>query len=124
MALQHFFADGQYLGARKIPDLRVYPGLEVRRHFSYAYYCGRCGEIWGRFLHDIADYTQLIQLPCRKHGDGLLSCHPTWLDMPTRFEPDWPLAATKREFELLLAEALQSMETVNEPTSQQTLAFA
>lgn len=110
MALQHFFADGEYLGARTIPDMRVVTGLEVRRHFSYGYYCGRCGEIWGRLLHDGASYTQLTHLPCRQHGGGLLSCHPAWFDMPTRFEFDWPIAATKREFNILLAEALQAIQ--------------
>lgn len=112
MALQHFFVGQHYLGARTIEDLRVIPGLEVRRHYSYAYYCGRCGDIWARLLHDDASYTQLIQLPCRQHGgDGLLACHPTWTDMPIRFEDNWPLDAIKYEFEATLAKAEKELKT-------------
>ena len=102
MALQHFIVEGQYLGARAIPDLRQVPGMEVRRHYSYVLYCGRCGEIWARFLHDGAEYTQLSQIACRKHGDGKLSCWPAWLDVPTRFEQDWPPAAVRWEFDRLM----------------------
>jgi hypothetical protein len=98
VALQHFFVEGEYLGARQIPDMRWVPGLEVRRHFSYVLYCGRCGEIWARFAHDGAGYTQLSHRPCAKHGDGRLSDEPTWTDLPTRLEADWPPAAIAYEF--------------------------
>ena len=102
MALQHFFLRGNYLGNREIPDLRVVPGLEVRWQHSHVLYCGRCGEIWARFAHDGAEYTQLEQRACAEHGDGRLSGYPTWFDLPTRFEPDWPPAAIEYEFKRLM----------------------
>jgi hypothetical protein len=102
MALQHFMVEGAYLGARTIPDMRIVPGLEVRRHFSYVLYCIKCGEIWARFAHDGAEYTQLEQRPCAAHGDGRLSCRPEFLDLPTRFEPDWPPAAIAYEFNRMM----------------------
>jgi hypothetical protein len=102
MALQHFILGQEYLGSRTIPDLRQVPGLEVRRHFSYVLYCGRCGDIWARLLHDGAEYTQLEQRPCAAHGDGRLSCRPEFFDMPTRFESDWPPAAIEYEFKRLM----------------------
>ena len=110
MATQHFFLGARYLGARSIPDWRVVPGLEVRWNFSYALYCGRCGEIWARFLHDRAEYTQLSHHPCRKHGGGELGCHSAWFDMPTRFEEDWPPEAIRYEFDVLIEHALKEME--------------
>jgi hypothetical protein len=111
MALQHFFIGPRYLGAREIDSYRRVPGLETRWHHSYCYYCIQCGEIWGRILHDKAKYHQLIQLPCAKHGgDGLLGCHPTWHDMPIRFEDNWPLDAIKYEFKASMAKAKKELE--------------
>ncbi|TXH42222.1 MAG: hypothetical protein E6Q97_36100 [Desulfurellales bacterium] len=98
MGAQHFFVEGKYLGCRQIPNMRLVPGLEVRPHFSYAYFCGRCGEIWGRILHDKAQWTQVEYRPCRKHGDGRLSAHPDWTDRPDRAEEDWPPEALTYEF--------------------------
>ncbi len=109
MAAQHFFLRGQYLGSRRIPDFRVIPGMEVRPHFSYALFCMRCGDVWARFVHDKAELTQVTCRPCREHGDGHLSDHPAWLDMPTRFEDDWPDAATQYEFETLFPRALEAI---------------
>ena len=102
MAAQHFFAQGRYLGCRTIPDYRVVPGLEVRWYDSRVLYCMRCGEIWGRLLHDQAPLAQLTIRPCAKHGDGRLACHPTWHDDPTRFEDDWPEAAVRYEYQASL----------------------
>lgn len=102
MGTQHFFTEGRYLGQRTISDNRVVPGLEIRPHFSYVMFCGICGEIWGRVLHDKARYTQIISRSCLKHGDGRLSCPLIWEDDPTRFEFNWPSDAVRREFEATL----------------------
>ena len=104
MALQHFFANGLYLGSRHIPDYRVIPGLEVRRHFSHVLFCPRCGEIWGRILHDGATYHQSTYRPCTKHGNGRLSeLHEH--GEPVYFELDWPADAVTYEFKRYLEQA-------------------
>lgn len=110
MASQHFFVEGRYLGSRLIPNYRKMPGLETRWHHSYVYFCGRCGDLWARFLHDQAEFTQLMNVRCRKHGDGVLQCHETWADLPLRFERDWPLAAKRYEFETLIGLAEEKLK--------------
>ena len=102
MAQQNIFLRDEYLGSRPIPDWRIVPGLETRWHFSYALYCGRCGDIWARFVHVGARYTQLTQRPCAEHGDGRLACCSAWHDVPMRFEDDWPPAAVEYEFKTLM----------------------
>lgn len=104
MSLQHFFVGPRHLGARQIPDLRVIPGLEVRFHHSYAYFCLRCGEVWGRLLHERADLTQCTIRPCLRHGDGKLSTTHFFAGEPTNFEDDWPPAAVAHEFAAELAQ--------------------
>jgi len=103
MAAQHFFVGNRYLGARKIPDFRVIPGLEVRRHYSYALFCMRCGAVWGRLLHDGAELTQCTIRPCLRHGDGKLSMTHHFEGEPFNFESDWPPAAVAHEFSAELA---------------------
>ena len=99
MSAQHIFAEGRYLGSRTIPDNRVIPGLEVRRHHSYALYCLRCGDIWARFLHDGATLTQLTCRPCRKHGDGRLASTHFAQGDPHNYASDWPDEAIAYEFQ-------------------------
>jgi len=104
VATQHFFVGQTYLGSRLIPDFRTIPGIEVRRHHSYALFCPRCGDIWGRLIHDGAGYTQLTHRSCVKHGDGRLSdLHEH--GEPIYFEKDWPKDAVKYEFERFLEQA-------------------
>jgi hypothetical protein len=98
MATQHFFVDGIWLGSREIETMRLVPGLEIRPHYSYVYFCMRCGEIWGRVLHDRAKLTQAVSRACSSHGDGRLSCPDEWFDVPLRVEGDWPPAAIRNEF--------------------------
>lgn len=104
MAAQHFFVGTRYLGSRTIPDTRCIPGLEVRRHYSYALFCMRCGEIWGRFLHERSTLTQCTIRPCLLHGDGKLSTSHFFAGEPTNFEADWPPAAIAHEFAAELAQ--------------------
>ena len=103
MAAQHFFLGSRHLGTRQIPDTRCIPGLEVRFHHSYAYFCMRCGDIWARLLHDRAPLTQCIVRPCLRHGDGRLSHTHFFAGEPTNFEADWPPAAVAHEFQAELA---------------------
>lgn len=103
MSTQHFFVDGRYLGSRQIPDHRIVPGLEVRRHHSYALFCMRCGEIWGRFVHDGAPLTQLTFRPCLRHGDGRLAFLHHNLGDPHNYDPDWPDEAVAHEFRAWMA---------------------
>jgi hypothetical protein len=114
MAAQHFFLGQAYLGHRMIPDLRVVPGLEVRRHYSQVYFCMRCGEIWGRMIHDKAELTQNFNRPCLEHGGGNFSTPFPWPETCLDFADDWPAAAIAHEFkvELRLAErALNQLES-------------
>lgn len=98
MGKQVFEADGQVLGSREIPNFLNLPGIAIRPHYSYAYFCCRCGEIWGRLRHEGAAYTQCIYRNCRAHGDGRLA-----MTFPSDREPigisfDWPREALLREF--------------------------
>lgn len=103
MASQHFFIEGRYLGSREIPTNRAVPGLSLRRHDSIVYFCGRCGEIWGRLLHDAATYTQCYNVACRLHGDGKLSFLWNTVGFEENyFEDNWPPEAVKYEFERFL----------------------
>lgn len=113
MASQQFYVDGRYLGARTIPDNFVVPGLAVRRHFSYAFFCLRCGEVWGRLLHLKGELTQVVGRPCRKHGDGRLSQTHFFAGEPYNFERDWPPAAIRHEFECELS--LAEREAISSP---------
>ena len=98
MAEQQFYVEGHYLGSREIPLNRVIPGLDIILHRSIAYFCPKCGEVWGRVLHVAADYTQCWQRPCSKHGDGRLGSLPyNHLGEPNNVEEDWPEAALRWE---------------------------
>lgn len=98
MGTQHFILGKSVLGSRRIPDNRVIPGLEIRRHHSYAFFCLRCGDIWGRLLHEGAPLTQCITRPCLAHGEGRFSFTHFFAGEPYNFERDWPPAAIKHEF--------------------------
>lgn len=102
MGAQHFFLGNRHLGVRQIPTMRIVPGLEIRPHHSYAYFCMRCGDIWARLAHDKAELTQCLVQPCRRHGDGQLGCHPNWSDEPRRVESDWPVPALQYELETVI----------------------
>lgn len=104
MGQQHFFVGTAYLGSRTIETNRVIPGLEVRPHYSYALFCMRCGEIWGRLLHDKSRLTQVITRPCLAHGCGRLSNNFEYAGEPLYYERDWPAAATRHEFLAILKE--------------------
>ncbi|HQR20775.1 MAG TPA: hypothetical protein PKV98_07905 [Burkholderiaceae bacterium] len=105
MARQTIFAEGRYLGSREIPSFIKIPGFETRPQHSYVYFCMRCGEIWARFLLDPPGLHQFRVRPCRKHGDGTLSCPPAWVDDPLHFNPSWPDAAVRWEFDIEMSKA-------------------
>ena len=110
MALQHFFVGGEYLGSRQIPDNRVVPGLEVRRHHSHALFCMHCGEIWGRILHEGAPLTQITCRPCLAHGDGMLGHWFYFSGDPHNYEDDWPKGAIRHEFQAILNHTIRKIE--------------
>ena len=86
------------------------PGLEIKRHDSYVYFCGRCGDLWARILHDKATWTQCYHLPCAKHGEGRLSTlHNLGNYEPLYFEANWPPAAVQYEFERFLDHATKEL---------------
>lgn len=123
MARQDFFAYGRYLGSRQIPTNRVVPGLEIRPHRSYAFWCGWCGDVWARIIHQASPFTDLEYRNCRKHGDprfasdGRLSHNAAWMDSPIRYEPDWPAAAVALEFEATLNHFIATQEGADAPQS-------
>lgn len=112
MARQSFFLGTRFLGSREIEPMRLIPGLEVRHHFSYAHFCGRCGDVWARIILEGATWTQLEQRLCPKHAnhqfsiDGRLSDNEAWLDSPIRYADDWPEGATRVEFDATLSHYL------------------
>lgn len=101
MATQTFEADGKVLGSREVPSF-VYSELEgaKRPTPSYAYFCPRCGEIWGRLRTEGAAYTQCCYRPCEAHGDGRLAQHWVRGEEPSLLARDWPKAALMRELEI------------------------
>lgn len=104
MGRQILEADGVVLGERQIEGFRKIPGFPIRPNDSYAYFCDRCGEIWGRLRHEGAGSTQCIYRACRKHGDGRLSMqYPA--GQPLGVAEDWPREALLREFLIELCEA-------------------
>lgn len=104
---QHFFLQGRYLGARQISAWFRLSGEAPRYQHSYVLFCGRCGDIWARLIVDGAPYTQVIQTPCRAHGDGRISCSPRWKDHPTCIDISWPSEAIRYEFERTLEQAIK-----------------
>lgn len=116
---QHFFVEGRYLGARQIDPWWKVSGMTTRWQHSHVFFCCRCGDIWGRVLVDKATYTQCTVRVCAKHGDGRLSCPPSWFDDPTGFDSDWPSAAIRYEFEqtIAYAEAVGKVVAVPEKTA-------
>lgn len=108
MGQQIFEADRQYLGQRLIPGFRrpedTWNGV-ARVTDSYAFFCPRCGEIWGRMVHEGATFTQCWSRNCAEHGDGRMA----WWNpagSPVGLAADWPRAALLRELmmEIRLAE--------------------
>lgn len=97
MATQVFEADGRQFGVREVPNFRdfgSYFGKMPER--SYVYFCNRCGSVWGGLYVVGADWTSVIQRPCKAHGDGRLSLEfPA--GQPLGIAADWPKAALARE---------------------------
>ena len=118
---QYFQLHKRYLGSRQIPALVVIPGFTVRRQFSYAFFCMRCGDIWGRLLAEDAYLAQIINRPCDKHGDGRLSRTFPTSDMPDAIGPDWPKAALLHE--LLCELALVGKDYTPSPGFEEILAL-
>jgi len=110
MARQTIFAEGRYLGSREVPSFIKIPGFDIRPQHSYVYFCMRCGEIWARFLLDPPGLHQFRIRPCRKHGDGALSCCPTWTDDPLHFDATWPPDAVRWEFDVALNQAMKEIQ--------------
>lgn len=67
---QHFFLNGAYLGSREIPTWTTLGGSEPPRvASSYLLICGKCGEIWGKMMHDHPEaFTQPVLSACREHA--------------------------------------------------------
>lgn len=103
MARQTFEVGGKVLGERSVPSF-VYSELEggKRPTPSYAYFCSRCGEIWGRLRTEGAQYTQCCYRACEAHGDGRLAQHWIRGEEPSILARDWPREALARELRLEL----------------------
>lgn len=114
MARQDFFAEGQFLGSRTIPHLWSPPETPPLISPSVAYYCHKCGEIWGRIRHELPGEGWFLRYAlCREHGDGRfipLSSSPT---DPTIFQDNWPSGAIHWEFESALRLAEKEVNHVN-----------
>jgi hypothetical protein len=101
VTILHMLADGAYLGSRDIPAFEKLRDFGPRATRSLAYFCPRCGEVWGRLATDPAGYTQCLDRFCLRHGDGRLGTlpynSPDWT--VSNVAADWPRAALLRELE-------------------------
>jgi len=107
----HYYEGSQLIGSREIWCALVRTaGDHVASVFypNIAHFCQECGEIWAREIMAFSfDYQPLLakkwsarEQLCPMHGGGeLLGEH---LDQ-------YPLSLLKREFNLLLAQACQSI---------------
>lgn len=98
MRRQHFFADGAHLGTREIDPLLRFPGEAPSLATHYAFFCPRCGEIWGRVHFEYEAQTRIVSRPCLRHGDGRLSASSRYHCLPLEFDESWPSAAIRHEF--------------------------
>ncbi len=121
MTHQYFQLRNRHLGSREIPRYVTIPGLAVRKHFSYAFFCMRCGDIWARLLSDEADLTQIVCRPCEKHGDGRLSRVFHTPDMPDAVGRDWPKPAL--QWELIRELSLVGEDYTPSPGFEEILAL-
>lgn len=123
MARQTFFVGARCLGSRDIPASTFTPGLGLRAIRSRAYFCGQCGDIWGRLLVDTAKFTELTQRPCLAHGDGRFSQFHNF-DEGTDFAADWPPAATAHEARAWLGYARNFSPSSDHPLTPYMEAFS
>lgn len=70
-----YFFGSSCLGHAMLPD-EVYPGAPAQYH-SHAFFCQRCGEIWGRvFVEQGTPHFDIHIRPCFQHSP-ILSV-PSW----------------------------------------------
>lgn len=70
-----YFYGGQYLGRVTLP-------LAATPPHQLAYFCRRCGEIWGRVLCSVGDSWDISTVPCRQHLPSAVS---DWGTIPGSF---------------------------------------
>ncbi len=108
---QLFFLNGRYLGSREVPTYSQ--GLDggFRITSSYVLVCPKCGEIWGRLMHEhLQAYCQIIHTRCMEHAifpsEGTLSSQCPYPGDLRGWAPDWPKAATEHDIIALSTWAL------------------
>lgn len=126
---QSLFADGEWLGDREVsayrladPNSKAYG--TVLPYYNVAYFCPHCGEIWGRILYETARPEWQINIrQCARHATlgiqavyagSLISSHPSAKE-PGAWADDWPEAATRREFSILLQKLEENIIEIQEP---------
>jgi hypothetical protein len=83
MLTAHWFAENRTLGSSEYPNLGFTSFLRIPK--STAYFCPRCGELWGRVhLEGIIPSWEVLERACIRHGSGFLY-HPTYEEL-------WPMA--------------------------------
>jgi hypothetical protein len=110
---QHFFTANKYLGAREVEptySLELLEAPEARaRPRNCAYFCGHCGEIWGRVRYTGVNEWTIQSRPCLEHGiqpweiefaGSFRTSYPG--KDPLTFSAEWPLPAIEYEAELIL----------------------
>lgn len=110
---QHFFTATQCLGSREVEP--TYPlGLTEApnaraRHRNKAYFCGGCGEIWGRVTYDGVTEWTIDSRECLEHiihpwdvefAGSFRTSYPG-ID-PLSFSADWPREAIEYEANIIL----------------------
>lgn len=70
-----YFLNGGFLGSATLPE-RNENGYLIGAH-SHAFFCQRCGDIWGRVLvHESEPHFDLHVRPCEKHDP--IEAVPSW----------------------------------------------
>lgn len=95
---QHIFLRGEWIGARDIPTWDSL-GPEPSLAHSYALFCPKCAEIWGKLMHDHPEaYCQVETQYCRDHAtqpsDGTFTRQSRWDDPRSwGYGGEWPREA-------------------------------
>lgn len=110
---QHFHTSIRYLGAREVDStyplgLIEAPAARAKQR-NCAYFCPRCGEIWGRVSYDGVDEWTIHSRPCAMHGTqpwevqyaGSFRAAYPGID-PLSISTDWPRGALEYEANLVL----------------------
>jgi hypothetical protein len=106
--IQHFFAEGKYLGQSERHLERVHEQVQVPH--SYAFFCQTCAEVWARCPVEHNGQTQSFMVwsvNCRKHKISWRPAGSLVLDWDKGFWEAFPEEVVWRELNLHLDFAME-----------------